>query len=163
MALQDASRFNNWLPWMDTDWFPQDTAHLFFSSLWIQNFSFFSFFLLLFFFLIIADLQCCASFCGTARWPQPHVCIHPFSPAVFHHVLSQELGCRCLCCTVGPHCLSLTDTSSLSIWHQETSAMCPFPLVWWLVKYLLHVIDHLLFLFRGRPLDTWLFSSGLLI
>ena len=33
------------------------------------------------------------------------VCVYSFSHTVFHHVLSQEIGCSSLCCTVGPHCL----------------------------------------------------------
>ena len=30
-----------------------------------------------------------------------------FSHIIFHHVLSLEIGYSSLCCTVGPHCLSI--------------------------------------------------------
>ena len=30
-----------------------------------------------------------------------------FFHTIFHHVLTQEIGHSSLCCTVGPHCLSI--------------------------------------------------------
>lgn len=33
--------------------------------------------------------------------------MYSFSHTIFHHVLSQEIGYSCLCCTAGAHCLSL--------------------------------------------------------
>ena len=38
---------------------------------------------------------------------QSYIYVHSFSHTIFHHVLSQESGYSSLCCTVGPHCLSI--------------------------------------------------------
>ena len=44
-------------------------------------------------------------------------CIHIYSfpHTIFHHVLPQETGCSSLCCTVGPHCLSIPNVIVASI------------------------------------------------
>lgn len=51
-------------------------------------------------------LQCCANFCCAAECPSH---INSFSPIIFHHSLSQETGQSPLCCTVGPHCSSISN------------------------------------------------------
>ena len=38
-----------------------------------------------------------------------HLHTHSFSYIIFHHGLSQETGYSCLCCTVGPQCLSILN------------------------------------------------------
>ena len=41
---------------------------------------------------------------------QSYIYIHYFLHIIFYHVLSQETGYSSLCCTVGPHCLSILNT-----------------------------------------------------
>ena len=40
---------------------------------------------------------------------QSYIYIHSFPHIIFHHVLSQEIGYSFLCCTLGPHCLSILN------------------------------------------------------
>ena len=54
------------------------------------------------------------SFCCTVKWPSHiyiyiyiYIYMYSFSHTIFHHVLSQEIGYSSLCCTVGPHRLSI--------------------------------------------------------
>ena len=40
---------------------------------------------------------------------QSYIDIHSFSHNIFYHVLAQVTGYRSLCCTAGPHCLSILN------------------------------------------------------
>ena len=40
---------------------------------------------------------------------QSYIYMHSFSHIIFHHVLSQVIGHRPLCCTAGPHCVSILN------------------------------------------------------
>ena len=44
---------------------------------------------------------------------QSYIYIHSFSRTIFHCVLSQEIGYSSLCCTGGPHCLSILKFLSI--------------------------------------------------
>ena len=44
-----------------------------------------------------------------------HTHIHSFSHIILHHVLSKEIGYSSLCCTVGPHCLSILNVCMESL------------------------------------------------
>ena len=48
------------------------------------------------------DQTCIQSCCTAAGIPT-----FPFLSSIFYHVLSQEARYSSLCCTVGPHCLSI--------------------------------------------------------
>ena len=57
----------------------------------------------------------CSWFIMFCRFPlynkvtQSYKYTHSFSHTIFYHVLSQEIGYSSLCCTAGPHCLSILN------------------------------------------------------
>jgi len=67
-----------------------------------------------FFIKSIVDLLCSFNFCFTEKWPSYTYMYIPFFHTIFHHVLTQDIGHRSLCCTEGPHCLSIPAPNSLS-------------------------------------------------
>ena len=103
------------------------------------------------------DLQCCASFCCTAKWPSHayiyilflvwssvmvspkrlgivlimHIYVHSFSYIISYHGLSQETGYSSLCYTAGPHCLSILNVI-VYIYQPQTPSLSYFlpPTLW---------------------------------
>ena len=54
---------------------------------------------------------------------QSYIYIHSYSHITSHHGLSPEIGYSSLCCTVGPHCLSILIPNSQFL-------PLPFPPSW---------------------------------
>ena len=52
---------------------------------------------------------CICIFLFSVTHTHTHIYTHSYSHTIFHHVLSQKIGYSSLCCTVGPHCLSILN------------------------------------------------------
>ena len=124
-------------------------------------------FLFIFLFKIVVSLQCRANFCCTAKWLS-HT--HSFSHIIFHHGLSQETGYSSLCCTVGPHCLSILNVIICIYWpHTPRKELSNLDLTlespekfkkYWCLDPKSRNTD----LIRlGSVLDTWIFQTSLMI
>ena len=50
---------------------------------------------------------------------QSYIYMYSFSHIIFHHVLSQEIEYNSLCCTAGPHCLSILNVRWVLIWFKD--------------------------------------------
>ena len=53
-----------------------------------------------------------------------HTHTHTLSCTIFHHVLPQKIGHSSLCCSVGPHCISILNVI-VCIYQPQT--LCPSP------------------------------------
>ena len=51
---------------------------------------------------------------------QSYIYIHSFSHTIFHHVLSQEIEYSSLCCTIGPHSLSILNAAVVYVYQPQT-------------------------------------------
>ena len=64
-----------------------------------------------------------------SKGPQSYPDTHAFSHVISHHRLSQETGHGFLCCTAGPHCLSILCVINCTCYPQapRPSPSLPFP------------------------------------
>ena len=70
--------------------------------------SLFLIYLFIYFLIKVQLIYSVVNFYCTAKWPS-YTYIHSSSYIIFHHCLSQEIGCSSLCYTAGPHCSSIPN------------------------------------------------------
>ena len=59
---------------------------------------------------------------------QSYICTYILFDMIFHHDLSQETGYSCLCCTVGPQCLSILNVMVCIYYPQTPNSSHSLPL-----------------------------------
>ena len=102
-----------------------------YNTCWASLDFFFFLVFLIFNFLIsnwsIVDLQC-VNFCCTAKWFS-YTYIYILFYSLFHYGLSQDIEYSCLCCTVGPWCLSIFYVTTYIFYPQPPTPSLPSHLI----------------------------------